>query len=298
MAITRGESFACDFPEWRRLLDACEEYAKLRGWRFVESDFMNLAERHEVAELVAARERAMPVALEYGDRVRACTTACAEGAEPPRLVAEFEACQRLVSAEAVYNSMLATVAAVGLGEPLEAGDGGDDDAAGAAAGAPAPGGGGDDDEADALSYQDMSQPVEVIARRLCAYDARLRAAADVWQERRRRLLHASFVVEFGLEYGLREMRAATGQSKPLLLVHEANVKRGGDTLEALMAECPSRIKARPHPNCCLPAAGCLTALLVAIDSCRLTASTLGLSLQARTEASADEVARTDLVHTA
>ena len=41
---------------------------------------------------------------------------------------------------------------------------------------------------------------------------------------------------------LREVRAALDQKKPLLLVHEANVKRGGDTLEALMSECPEELR--------------------------------------------------------
>ena len=73
-------------------------------------------------------------------------------------------------------------------------------------------GGGGEDEVDALSYQDMSQPIHVIARRLHSYDAHLRASAEVWQERQRRLLHASFVVEFGLEHGLSEMRDATSEA--------------------------------------------------------------------------------------
>ena len=59
----------------------------------------------------------MPMALEYGDRIRACLDACNDGAEPPRLLTEFQACQRLVASEAVYNSMVATVTAVGLGSP-------------------------------------------------------------------------------------------------------------------------------------------------------------------------------------
>ena len=120
-------------------------------------------------------------------------------------------------AEAVYNSMVATVTAVGLGSP-----GGDpvrtavppteehetarwrpsavtDDALAM-------------DDPDAYSYQDMSQPIEVIARRLRRYHERLTGSAESWSERQRRLLHASFIVEFGLEHGLPEVRDLTSEN--------------------------------------------------------------------------------------
>merc|ERR1719231_563320 len=162
----------CPWQEWRALLVACHDYAVLSGWRFVNADFMNLAQkRHEKDGLNAARERGLPMALEYADRIRACVEASQSGAPSPRLVDEFRACQRLVSQEAVYNSMIATVKAIGLGDPPRAGAA-------------------DGDDGDALAYQDMSQPIDVIAR----------------------LLHASFIVEFGLEHGLPEVRDATSEA--------------------------------------------------------------------------------------
>lgn len=207
------------WSEWAALVGACEAYATLCGWRFVKADFMNLQKnRGEHRDAMrAAQERAMPMALEYGDRIRACLDACNDGAEPPRLLTEFQACQRLVASEAVYNSMVATVTAVGLGSP-----GGDpvrtavppteehetarwrpsavtDDALAM-------------DDPDAYSYQDMSQPIEVIARRLRRYHERLTGSAESWSERQRRLLHASFIVEFGLEHGLPEVRDLTSEN--------------------------------------------------------------------------------------
>lgn len=148
----------------------------------------------------------MPIALEYADRVRACAAACANGAAKPRLVSEFEACQRLVANEAVYNSMLATVKAVGLGS------------VGDTAGVGGPGTemlpqtaaesereslpSSDEAGADDCAYHDMSQPVEVIARRLLAHERRLQTTPVLHAEKQRRALQASFIVEFGLEHGL------------------------------------------------------------------------------------------------
>ena len=187
-----NEAFECAFPEWRPLIAACNDYARLTGWRFVLSDFMNLSQRCQSPELCAARELALPMSLEYGDRVRACIAATAEGAHPPRLLEEFMACQRLVSTEAVYNSMLATIKAVGLGEA------GTSEATAEAS----------ELEGDALAFQDMSQPIQVIATRLTAYD-RWMQANGLQEERQQRLLQSSFIVEFGLEHGLPEMRDAT-----------------------------------------------------------------------------------------
>lgn len=133
----------------------------------------------------------MPMALEYADRLRACNAAIAAGAEPPRLLAEFQAAQRFVASEAVYNSMIATVTAVGLGDSSEA-----EDDAKATEGDVA------DDDPERYAYHDMTQPVELIARRLLAYHARVQASPAMRDERQTRLLHASFIVEFGLEHGL------------------------------------------------------------------------------------------------
>ena len=115
MVTHSTSSFETAYPEWRSLLAACEPYAAISGWRFVLTDFMRLDGR-EAAGVAEARQKAMPMALEYADRVRACIAAQREGAEAPRLLTEFQACQRHVAREAVYNSMMATITAVGLSE--------------------------------------------------------------------------------------------------------------------------------------------------------------------------------------
>lgn len=187
------------WAEWRALLVACESYAILTGWRFVLADLMRLDQPSDSDAMRATRERAIPTALEYADRLQACKAALDGGCtQPPRLLDEFKACQRLVASEAVYNSMIATISAVGLAEEHK-----DDGEEGAApAGAPE----------DAAPYHDMSQPVEVIARRLRAHHARVEASPALAEERRTRLMHASFIVEFGLEHGLPDFRDETSET--------------------------------------------------------------------------------------
>ena len=185
---------SCVWTHWRELIDAAGPYAKLTGWRFVLHDFMALDRPQDPAELRAARARAMPTVVEFGERVRACAAAlesAAPSAPPPELVSEFRACQRLVASEAVYNSMLATLRAVGLGDENV---------------------GGEVPDEEAMMYHDMSQPMPVVARRLCAHAALMRASPDAADERSRRVRHASFVVEFGLEHGLSELRDETSES--------------------------------------------------------------------------------------
>lgn len=199
------------WSEWAPLVGACEAYAKLCGWRFIKADFMNLQKQMENTALREAQEHAMPMALHYADRIQSCLGAWQAGAEPSRLLTEFQACQRLVASEAVYNSMVATVSAVGLGssDPHTASAPSVEDHETARWRSQATN---DPDDPDAFSYQDMSQPIEVIARRLRRYHARLVSSPESWEERQRRLLHASFIVEFGLEHGFPETRDQTSEN--------------------------------------------------------------------------------------
>lgn len=225
---TDATQYDCAFDEWRALLAACHEYAALKGWRFVKLDLMTgLGDTRESEELRAARERAMPMALAYADRVRACLAASQEGAEPPRLLSEFHACQRLVAEAAVYNSMVATLKAVGLGG-FDSGDGGE-----AAPSAPRP------EDPDPLAYQDLSQPIEVIARRLRAHHECMEATPEMRDERQRRVMHASFVVEFGLEEGLPERRDATSEATLKEFLERLGEWEGGqqsDVVRSLVLE--------------------------------------------------------------
>lgn len=208
--------FSTAFAEWWPLLAACSEYAHLSGWRFVKGDFMRLDGR-EAPGVPEAREKAMPMALEYADRVCACLAALAEGAEPPRLLTEFQACQRLIAREAVYNSMLATIAAVGLSDGSQ----------------PAA----DDDDADPerFAFHDMTQPIEVIAQRLLAYNAHVDASPADKREKGERLLHASFIVEFGLEHGMPEFRDRTSEAMLTDFLSRLGEWEGGRDNEAVRA---------------------------------------------------------------
>ena len=218
------------YVEWRELLTACENYARLTGWRFVGDDFMRLDQRHENDDLRAAREAAMPTALEYADRVRACADAAATGAEPPRLLADFQAAQRLVASEAVYNSMVATIAAVGLGSETSSEASSSSD---------------DDDSPDRFAYHDMTQPVEIIAKRLQAYHANVEASPALAHERRSRLLHASFIVEFGLEHGLPDFRDHTSESMLKEFLERLGEWEGGKDDAAVRALVLESIPAGP-----------------------------------------------------
>lgn len=224
--VRHDDEFVCDFAEWSPLLSACEKYAALCGWRFVLADFMKLGNEHDSDEFRQAREKAMPMALAYADRVRAIGAACGDGAAAPRLLTEFQVCQRLVASEAVYNSMVATIAAVGLGDDDQRAHG-DGKACGG------------EDEEEQYAYQDMSQPIEVVARRLRAHHARLQASGSMHEHRQRRLLHASFVVEFGLEHGLQDVRDATSEEtlrEFLRRLSEWEGASGNEVVKALVLE--------------------------------------------------------------
>jgi len=130
-----------------------------------------------------ARVRAMPTVLEYGDLVGGMKPGSA-------LASEFELCQRLVAAEAVHNSMVATCQALSLlREPETEGDA-------------------DGDRA----FEDVSQPLEAIAVCLANFRAFLLANPQLADERQQRLLRATFVVEFGLEHGLPELCDPTSEA--------------------------------------------------------------------------------------
>jgi hypothetical protein len=210
------------FPHWAGLLDACEEFAALSGWRFILADFMRMEEADSSAgspAQAAARARALPTALEYADRVAALVAMAPAEREASRLYAEFALCQRLVAKEAVHNSMVATCRALGLipmaakavpstAEPNPA-------HADAEKGARRPTavgaerGADDADESAGCAYEDTSQPLVVIAARLANHAAVLAREPGAATQLRERVLRASFVTDFGLEHNLPDLRDQT-----------------------------------------------------------------------------------------
>lgn len=177
------------FPSWAPLLSECEDYAALMGWRFVLADFMRVGDSGGEPGVHAARAAALPTALDYGDRVRNLAAADPDAQAQSTLFAELRICQRLVDAEAVLNSMTATCRALGLFNEGKSGVDGALD--------------------DSIAFQDTSQPLPVIARRLQNYERHLQAEETVRVQRRDRLLHASFIVDFAAEHGLHGDRDPT-----------------------------------------------------------------------------------------
>ncbi|KAJ1616270.1 hypothetical protein T492DRAFT_23224 [Pavlovales sp. CCMP2436] len=143
------------YPHWAELLDACEDFAALSGWRFILSDFM----RMEAADgsvgtprVAAAMAQAMPTALHYADQVAVLTRA----------------------------SMVATCRALGLlpSPPSRTPDGGPPPAP------PLPVGGADRQTADSqMDYQDTTQPLTVIASRL-ANHAKVRFCLSICRQQK------------------------------------------------------------------------------------------------------------------
>jgi len=186
-----------EISEWAALLDACEAYATMRGWRFDLQDLMDL----EAATGHEARARAVPVALLYADRIHDSHDT------DSALLLEFRLCQQLVASDAVYNTAVTTCRALGLWDETQI--------RGAARSA--------ESESESPSEHtpltaeevplpqplpqallfavDFSRPLPEIARRLQAIEQQLReTGGDV--ERYERLYRASFIVEFGLAHEL------------------------------------------------------------------------------------------------
>lgn len=180
---------ACHFTNWADLITACNVYATLSGWRFVKSEFMNLEAPQVSREMHQARLDAMPMVLDFADRV-------GEASADSELIAEFIHCQKIVATAAVFNSMVATCKALAL-------PGFDEDTCVKSAD-------NSDDDAD-CSYQDVSQPLEVIADRILNYLSLLDANEELRSVRNARLMQASFITEFGLEHNLPEYRDTTAE---------------------------------------------------------------------------------------
>lgn len=168
------------FPAWAELLDACREYCRLSGWRFLPLDF-DLRRPVSSPEALAARVRALPTIIRYAERCRSA------GQEGP-LLSEFRQSQRLLARDAAYQMMKKTCVALGVSrDPREASV-----------------------RAQALveewdcAYEDATVPLPIIASRLQNHEARQNAGQDAEAPM---LLHATFIVDFAEAQGeLKELR--------------------------------------------------------------------------------------------
>eukprot|EP00316_Scyphosphaera_apsteinii_P020875 CAMPEP_0119301644 /NCGR_PEP_ID=MMETSP1333-20130426/3380_1 /TAXON_ID=418940 /ORGANISM="Scyphosphaera apsteinii, Strain RCC1455" /LENGTH=356 /DNA_ID=CAMNT_0007303767 /DNA_START=58 /DNA_END=1128 /DNA_ORIENTATION=- len=183
------------FTEWQELLDACTDYATKRGWRFDMTDFMDLDSAAKDHEAQAARIKAMPVALQYADRL-------ATPSAYPELLAQFRRCQQLVAVEAVYNTLVTTCRALELLPPKPS-TSPEALVTSSRAATCTPNG-----DAPAVTSaesvllgMDLSRPVQEIALVLQKSE-QLLCQSGAESLRLRRLYRASFIVEFGLAHGL------------------------------------------------------------------------------------------------
>ena len=151
---------------WADLLEAFTPYAQLTGWRFSLGDFMRIDDPKVSDELRAAQEQALPLALDFGDQLRALSKLPPSEANESPLLQEFELAARKVAREAVYKTMVATCKALSVSD--------------ARATFPAAA---SDEDPESCAYQDLSQPFEVIARRLQNYATALEAVPGAKEER-------------------------------------------------------------------------------------------------------------------
>jgi len=166
------------FPAWGPLLHACGPYARLSGMRFLSFDF-DLWRWPETpssfTEALAARAAALPAILEFSQLLR-------EATEHSALMVEFRHCQRLLAGDAAYQMMLKSCLALGFPREdtnvqVEPGD---------------------------TAFQDVSEPLPVIAARLLNHAAAMELIEAADASSRRQLLQAAFIVDFGEAHGGQE----------------------------------------------------------------------------------------------
>lgn len=182
------------YVAWRELLDALEPYAQITGWRFVLSDFMNLDGPKPHPRLLETQEAAMPVALDFGDRLKN-VMASGIGNESP-LIQEYELAQRKVSREAVHKTILATSRSLGIYEK--------DGPASA-----------EDDDGDSCAFEDLSQPLTVIVRRLKNFEKQLDAVPGAREEREKRCAQCGLSSPVCAYHVAAESPCLAGCSRPL-----------------------------------------------------------------------------------
>jgi hypothetical protein len=127
----------------------------------------------------AARVRALPAMHAFAGRLQEESSV-----QKDDLIVEFSHCQRLVAAHAVYQTMLVTCRALNVLPSTTDGALHDDDRGGGAGDCAVGDGGCDGSDGHGVRagsaseedchFQDVSEPLEVIARRLHNYQARVK----------------------------------------------------------------------------------------------------------------------------
>jgi len=178
------------FRHFAPLLASSQEYAGHTGFRFREGsfdgieDFLReisssstssgrLASDANTGTLLAAKLQAAPAVRAFADRLISGEAA---------LVEELERAFRIIVAESARNMMIATVKGLGMFPPRQVPDG---------------------IREEDCSYEDVSEPLPVIAQRL--YNDHVRRQRDETSSARRqqrRSLTAAFLVDFAYEVGV------------------------------------------------------------------------------------------------
>eukprot|EP00929_Paragymnodinium_shiwhaense_P009593 TRINITY_DN113805_c0_g1_i1.p1 TRINITY_DN113805_c0_g1~~TRINITY_DN113805_c0_g1_i1.p1 ORF type:complete len:706 (-),score=201.11 TRINITY_DN113805_c0_g1_i1:229-2346(-) len=172
------------FPLFRELLVASQDYAELSGCRF-RGDCFDLAQRddacfaEELARRVVAPDaekaaimKARPVVQKYMELLRA---------DDEGLHAELERARQFVFRETLRVSIKVTCQRLELWPPR-----------------PAP----ESVDENDFSYEDLSEPLDIIAQRAFNYDDKMEKGDDGLCFIHRRTMTASYLVDFASEIGL------------------------------------------------------------------------------------------------
>jgi len=172
------------FPAFRPLLEACKEYAALSGGRFLSGDFCcedagdgpgsRSEELHAASLSCKDCSFAFEVALKDAQTLRE---------DQSDLLQEVRGAYRLAMSEAIRSGMKATLMQLELWPPTSHLFG--DTTV---------------DEND-CAYEDMSEPLPVIAQR-CFNDDQRRTRDPRFSEVHRRMVTASFLVDFAVAAGM------------------------------------------------------------------------------------------------
>ena len=168
-------SHGCAYPSWNGLIEALEPYLRLTGWRYKHQFFMQ-DDAEASSELQAARRHGKAAVCDWGMKLLSISSSEEQaGAAKLALSQEYIHCKRIIAAKALRQHVKVVCMEQGLwgGYELE------------------------DELADGR-WEDMTAPLDKIARRLYAFEAEL----GTCKEYVRATLEAELVVEFAEEHGL------------------------------------------------------------------------------------------------
>lgn len=157
------------FRNFAPFLRASQAYSERSGFRFRIDSFQSDGNSCEARTGSEAKLRAAPAVHEFAERLRAQDVA---------LMEELERSYRLIMTESVRNSMIGTCQQLDVFPPLL---------------------GSVDVDSEDCAYEDVSEPLLVIAQRL--YNDQARRKTPVGARLERRATTAAYIVDFAAEIG-------------------------------------------------------------------------------------------------